>query len=201
MAQVDPIYVQFSWASRNTCAGGPHIPGGRPAAGLRADPVGRDDVSPQRDGGHPRPRGRHHDRHDSRPRGLPEPGQTPAPRPVRQGALRHRPGQGAPGAAAGRARSPRALPGRHRRRDDTVTVQTVQVGERVGSLWVIDKGVKPGERIIVEGLEKVRAETRSRARAGRAGARRALAQVRARARSPRPARPRGTAPPPARRRS
>jgi multidrug efflux pump subunit AcrA (membrane-fusion protein) len=31
------------------------------------------------------------------------------------------------------------------------------VGERVGSLWVIDKGVKPGERIIVEGLEKVRA--------------------------------------------
>jgi membrane fusion protein, multidrug efflux system len=41
--------------------------------------------------------------------------------------------------------------------DDTVTVQTVQVGERVGSLWVIDKGVKSGERIIVEGLEKVRA--------------------------------------------
>jgi membrane fusion protein (multidrug efflux system) len=41
--------------------------------------------------------------------------------------------------------------------EDTVTVQTVQVGERVGSLWVIDKGVKPGERIIVEGLEKVRA--------------------------------------------
>jgi RND family efflux transporter MFP subunit len=40
--------------------------------------------------------------------------------------------------------------------DDTVTVQTVQVGERVGTLWVIDKGVKAGERIIVEGLDKVK---------------------------------------------
>jgi membrane fusion protein (multidrug efflux system) len=33
----------------------------------------------------------------------------------------------------------------------------VQVGERVGSLWVIDKGVKTDERVIVEGLEKLRA--------------------------------------------
>lgn len=40
--------------------------------------------------------------------------------------------------------------------DDVVTVQAVQVGERVGTLWVIDKGLKPGERIIVEGLEKVK---------------------------------------------
>jgi len=40
--------------------------------------------------------------------------------------------------------------------DDTVTVQSVQVGERVGTSWVIDKGVKPGERIVVDGLEKVK---------------------------------------------
>ena len=32
----------------------------------------------------------------------------------------------------------------------------VQVGERVGSLWIIAQGLKPGERVIVEGLDKVR---------------------------------------------
>jgi membrane fusion protein (multidrug efflux system) len=41
--------------------------------------------------------------------------------------------------------------------DDAVTVQNVQVGDRVGTLWVITKGLKPGDRVIVEGLEKVRA--------------------------------------------
>jgi len=40
--------------------------------------------------------------------------------------------------------------------DDVARVQTVQVGERVGTLWVIDKGLEPGEQIIVEGLEKVK---------------------------------------------
>jgi membrane fusion protein (multidrug efflux system) len=41
--------------------------------------------------------------------------------------------------------------------DDAVTVQNVQVGDRFGTFWVITKGLKPGERVIVEGLEKVRA--------------------------------------------
>jgi membrane fusion protein (multidrug efflux system) len=40
--------------------------------------------------------------------------------------------------------------------DDTASIRTVQVGDRVGTSWVITKGLKPGERIIVEGLEKVR---------------------------------------------
>ena len=31
----------------------------------------------------------------------------------------------------------------------------VKAGERVGNLWVIDSGVKAGEKIIVEGLQKV----------------------------------------------
>jgi len=30
------------------------------------------------------------------------------------------------------------------------------VGQRVGSDWVIEEGLKPGERIVVEGLQKVR---------------------------------------------
>jgi membrane fusion protein (multidrug efflux system) len=40
---------------------------------------------------------------------------------------------------------------------DTVAMRTVQVGERVGTLWLIEKGLQPGDRIIVEGIEKVRA--------------------------------------------
>jgi membrane fusion protein (multidrug efflux system) len=40
---------------------------------------------------------------------------------------------------------------------DTVSLKTVQVGERIGTLWLIERGLEPRERIIVEGLEKVRA--------------------------------------------
>lgn len=40
--------------------------------------------------------------------------------------------------------------------DSTVEFRTVKPAERIGSLWVIDSGLKPGERIIVEGLQKVR---------------------------------------------
>ena len=41
--------------------------------------------------------------------------------------------------------------------DNTAALRTVQVGERVGTLWLIEKGLEPGERVIVEGLEKVKA--------------------------------------------
>jgi membrane fusion protein (multidrug efflux system) len=30
------------------------------------------------------------------------------------------------------------------------------VGERTGNLWVIAEGLQPGERVIVEGLQKVK---------------------------------------------
>jgi membrane fusion protein (multidrug efflux system) len=41
--------------------------------------------------------------------------------------------------------------------DNKVDLRWVKVGERTGSLWVIDEGLKPGERVIVEGIQKVRA--------------------------------------------
>jgi len=41
--------------------------------------------------------------------------------------------------------------------DETVDVRTVQVDARVGSLWIITKGLKAGERVIVEGVDRVRA--------------------------------------------
>ena len=40
--------------------------------------------------------------------------------------------------------------------DDTVEMRPVQTGERIGGLWVILSGLNPEDRIIVEGLQKVR---------------------------------------------
>jgi membrane fusion protein (multidrug efflux system) len=41
--------------------------------------------------------------------------------------------------------------------DNQVDLRWVKVGERADSLWVIDEGLKPGERVIVEGIQKVKA--------------------------------------------
>ena len=41
--------------------------------------------------------------------------------------------------------------------DDTVDLRMVKPAERIGTLWVIDEGLKAGERIVVEGVQKVRA--------------------------------------------
>ena len=40
--------------------------------------------------------------------------------------------------------------------DGTVTIRTVKVGPRFESLWVIEEGLKPGDQVIVEGLQRVR---------------------------------------------
>jgi len=40
--------------------------------------------------------------------------------------------------------------------NDKVSVRTVRVGEQTGQLWIIEEGVKPGERVVVEGVQKVR---------------------------------------------
>ena len=40
--------------------------------------------------------------------------------------------------------------------DNKVSVRIVKVGERVGNEWIIDSGVKTGEMVIVEGVQKVR---------------------------------------------
>ena len=43
------------------------------------------------------------------------------------------------------------------RPDDTVDVRAVKVDSRVGSLWIVAEGLKPGERVVVEGGDRVRA--------------------------------------------
>jgi membrane fusion protein (multidrug efflux system) len=39
--------------------------------------------------------------------------------------------------------------------DSRVGIRNVKVGDRVGSMWVIDEGLNPGERVVTEGVEKV----------------------------------------------
>lgn len=40
--------------------------------------------------------------------------------------------------------------------DDTVEIRMVKPAQRIGTLWVIDAGLKAGDRVVVEGLQKVR---------------------------------------------
>lgn len=39
--------------------------------------------------------------------------------------------------------------------DNKVAFRNVKVGLRVGSLWVIEEGLKPGEKVVVEGLQRI----------------------------------------------
>src|SRR5258705_3917121 len=40
-----------------------------------------------------------------------------------------------------------------------VTMSTVKPGETVGTMWVIDEGLKPGEQVVVEGLQRIKEGT------------------------------------------
>jgi RND family efflux transporter MFP subunit len=40
--------------------------------------------------------------------------------------------------------------------DNTISVRTVTVGDRVGSMWIVTNGLKPGERVVTEGVQLVR---------------------------------------------
>jgi RND family efflux transporter MFP subunit len=39
---------------------------------------------------------------------------------------------------------------------DKVTIRPVELGDTVGHEWIVRQGLKPGERVVVEGLQKVR---------------------------------------------
>jgi membrane fusion protein, multidrug efflux system len=40
--------------------------------------------------------------------------------------------------------------------DNIVDVRNVTMGDRIDDLWVVEEGVSPGERVVVEGVQKVR---------------------------------------------
>lgn len=40
--------------------------------------------------------------------------------------------------------------------DNKVSLKSVQVGDKTGSMWIVTDGLHPGERVVVEGVQKVR---------------------------------------------
>ncbi len=40
--------------------------------------------------------------------------------------------------------------------DNRIDIRTVKAGDTIGPLWIIDEGLNPGERIVVEGVQKVK---------------------------------------------
>jgi membrane fusion protein (multidrug efflux system) len=40
--------------------------------------------------------------------------------------------------------------------NNKVNILTVKVGARAGAMWIIEEGLKPGERVVAEGVQKVR---------------------------------------------
>jgi membrane fusion protein (multidrug efflux system) len=40
--------------------------------------------------------------------------------------------------------------------DNKVRIQPVRVGDRTGNLWAIDEGLHPGDRVVVEGTQKIK---------------------------------------------
>jgi RND family efflux transporter MFP subunit len=40
--------------------------------------------------------------------------------------------------------------------DNKVTIRTVQTGERIDTMWVIRSGLRAGDRVVAEGVQKVR---------------------------------------------
>jgi membrane fusion protein (multidrug efflux system) len=43
--------------------------------------------------------------------------------------------------------------------DDKADVRNVQAGQRIGSLWVIDRGLHPGERVVIDGFSRAKSGT------------------------------------------
>jgi membrane fusion protein (multidrug efflux system) len=42
-------------------------------------------------------------------------------------------------------------------KDNKVEIRSVKVGERIGPQWIIEAGLKPGERVVTEGVQRVKA--------------------------------------------
>ena len=42
-------------------------------------------------------------------------------------------------------------------KDNKVEVRAVETGPRIGGDWLIEKGVKPGDRLVLAGIQRLRA--------------------------------------------
>jgi len=43
--------------------------------------------------------------------------------------------------------------------DNKASIRPVKVGERIGQQWIVTEGLKRGERVIVEGIQKAKEGT------------------------------------------
>src|SRR5258705_6274781 len=43
--------------------------------------------------------------------------------------------------------------------DDKMAVRSVKVGDRIGTMWIIQEGLKPGERVVAQGQQALRPGT------------------------------------------
>jgi membrane fusion protein, multidrug efflux system len=40
--------------------------------------------------------------------------------------------------------------------NNKVSIRPIKVGPKVDTMWIVDEGLKPGDRIVAEGVQKVR---------------------------------------------
>jgi multidrug efflux pump subunit AcrA (membrane-fusion protein) len=40
--------------------------------------------------------------------------------------------------------------------NNKVSIRPVKMGERIGAMWEVTEGLKPGDKVVVEGLQKAR---------------------------------------------
>src|SRR6267142_2104753 len=48
--------------------------------------------------------------------------------------------------------------------DDKISIRSVKVGDRVGTMWIIQDGLKPGERVVAQGQQTLRPGTTVKAK-------------------------------------
>src|SRR5258705_959904 len=67
------------------------------------------------------------------------------------------------GALAGPPPAPMEFQGHHQvavvDAANKVSIRSVKVSDRIGNLWIVEEGLKPGEQVIVEGTQKAKAGT------------------------------------------
>jgi membrane fusion protein (multidrug efflux system) len=48
--------------------------------------------------------------------------------------------------------------------DDRIEIRAVRVGPRLGAQWIVEEGLRPDERVVVDGLVRVKAGEKVRPR-------------------------------------
>ena len=108
-----------------------------------------------------RPAGQSQHRHAANRRAFSQPELHSAPRPIRPGARanadRHQCAAGA--ATRGDGTAGGLSSGGRGRRRTPCTCKTSKSGEQIGANWIIESGLKPGDRVVVEGTQKVKEGT------------------------------------------